>query len=92
MAATKHNVLRKIAENELSRFGDLTPELKRELATSLVRQWITTDGHAGLVTWSNEYWFRLERKPDGGFGVNLVTCMPTLAGELRHCRVPEGRA
>jgi hypothetical protein len=52
--------LRKIAESELARhFGHLDAAVRDQLATSLVRQWLTNDGHAGFVTLTHQYWFRL---------------------------------
>jgi hypothetical protein len=51
--------LRKIAVAELAkRLGDLDPGVRQELATSMVRQWITNDGHAGFVTLTRQFWFR----------------------------------
>jgi hypothetical protein len=34
------------------------------LATSLVRQWLTNDGHAGLVTPTQQHWFQLVAEGD----------------------------
>jgi hypothetical protein len=58
--------LRKIAENELAGcFSDLDDAARDELATSLVRQWLANDGHAGLVTRTHQCWFQLVAKEDG---------------------------
>jgi hypothetical protein len=47
----KQYPLRKITESKLAKhFGDLDTAVRSELATSLVRQWLTNDGCAGLVT------------------------------------------
>ena len=51
MLPGKRLPLRKIAEGELSKqFLGLGPAVRDELATSLVRQWLGNDGHAGIVT------------------------------------------
>jgi len=72
MASTKQGFFRKIAENELDRrLGNLEPALKQELSISLIRQWITNDGHAGLVTPSRHFWFHMVRKEDGGADVGF---------------------
>jgi hypothetical protein len=89
MAATKPNVLRKIAESSLDRYlTGLDPEVKQELATTLARQWITGDGHAGLATPSHHFWFDLVRKVNG-FDVGFDRQPPQLAGKLREAGVPE---
>jgi hypothetical protein len=66
MKPVKQPPLRRIAENELrKRLGDLDAAIRDELATSLVRQWLTNDGHAGLTLPSCHCWFQLIRKRDG---------------------------
>ena len=65
MNPIKHYPLRKVAESELaSRFGDLDADIGDDLATSLVRQWITNDGHAGFVTPTCQFWFQMVTKGD----------------------------
>ena len=60
MKPVKHYPLRKLAETELAKcFKGLDDALLNDLATSLVRQWLTYDGHAGLVTSTHQCWFRL---------------------------------
>jgi hypothetical protein len=55
--------LRKIAESQMERhFGNLDAAVRNELATSLVRQWITNDGYAGFVTPTRQYWFQMVAK------------------------------
>jgi len=89
MSSIKHTALRNVAEAELdSRLGDLDSRLKQELATSLVRQWLTNDGHAGLVTQSNHYWFRMIRT-DGGFEVGFDAQPPRFIDQLRGADVAE---
>jgi hypothetical protein len=66
MSPIKQFPLRKIAESVLDSFlGGLDAAVRDELATSLVRQWITNDGHAGFVTPTRHFWFRLVPKGDG---------------------------
>ena len=55
------------AESELAKhFGDLDAPVRDELATSLVRQWLTNDGYAGLVTPTRQCWFQLLTREGGG--------------------------
>jgi hypothetical protein len=90
MALAKPALLRKIAGIELQRrFGDLDPEVKRDLATSLVRQWVTNDGHAGLATRSSLFWFRMVWKDDGGVDVGCTPEPRNCEVELRQRGVPE---
>jgi hypothetical protein len=57
MKPSKRLPLRRIAEGELARlFGGLGAAVWDQLATSLVRQWLTNDGHAGLVTPTQQLW------------------------------------
>jgi hypothetical protein len=66
MNPIKQLPLRKIAENVLAKYlGSLDTAVKDVLATSLVRQWITNDGHAGFVTPTRQFWFQLVPKGDG---------------------------
>ena len=58
--------LRKIAESVLTKhLGDLDAAVRDELATSLVRQWLANDGHAGLVLPTWQCWFRMVKKGEG---------------------------
>jgi hypothetical protein len=55
--------LRKIAESQVdNQFGDRDASVRNELATSLVRHWITNDGYAGFVTPTRQYWFQMVAK------------------------------
>jgi hypothetical protein len=57
---------REIAENTLAKyFGKLDADLRNELATSLVRQWVSNDGHAGFVTPTHQFWFQVIPMSDG---------------------------
>jgi hypothetical protein len=89
MSSTRQNALRNVAEAELDRrLGELDLRLREELATSLVRQWITCDGHAGLVTPSGHFWFRMIRT-DGGVEVGFDAQPPRFVDSLREWKVPE---
>jgi hypothetical protein len=66
MNPIKHYPLRKVAEKVLAKhLGDLDAAVRDELATSLVRQWITNDGHAGFVARTRQFWFRMVTNGDG---------------------------
>ena len=66
MNPNKHYPLRKVAESELAKhFGGLDAAVRKELAVSLVRQWVTNDGHAGFVTPTRQFWFTMVPKGDG---------------------------
>jgi hypothetical protein len=68
----KEYPLRIIAERVLTqRFGDLGAALLADLATSLVRQWLTYNGHAGIITQVQQFWFSVcpnGESLDVGFG------------------------
>lgn len=61
------NPLRTIAEGQLHAiFGDsLSSEVENELATALVRQWMTYDGHAGLLADQVRFWFQVNKTATG---------------------------
>ncbi len=72
MKPVKRYPLRKIAENELTRcFDDLDSAVTNDLAISLVRQWLTNDGYAGLVTPTHECWFHMVPKEVSSVDVGL---------------------
>ena len=57
---------REIAEKTLARyFGKLEADLRDELATSLVRQWVSNDGHAGIITPTHQFWLQVVPRSDG---------------------------
>ena len=65
MKPVKHYPLRKLAETELAKcFKGLDDGVMNDLATSLVRQWLTYEGHAGVVTSTHQCWFRLVSMED----------------------------
>jgi hypothetical protein len=72
MNPIKHYPLRKVAENQLAKhFGDLDAAVRDDFATSLVRQWLTHGGHAGLVTPTRQCWIRVAATEGGGLEVNV---------------------
>jgi hypothetical protein len=86
--------LRRIAENELTQhlggLGGLDDADLDDLATSLVRQWLTTDGHAGLITPTHQHWFQMVAHADGRLEVGLSTSEGNWAHILtRDWRVDE---
>src|SRR5262245_12058523 len=65
MKPDKRLPLRRIAEGELSKqFLGLSAAVRDQLATSLVRQWLTNDGHAGVVTPTQQVWFQVVAEGD----------------------------
>jgi hypothetical protein len=90
MTPSRSQALRRIAEDQLDvRLGELDPQARQELATSLVRQWLGNDGHAGIITPSNNYWFRLERRADGGIEIGFEANPGSFAALLRNWGVAE---
>jgi hypothetical protein len=68
-------VLRQLAEDFLDRLAELLgeplPEEKRQdLATSLVRQWVTYDGHAALIVGKGEIYLTLVTTPSGELDID----------------------
>jgi len=63
----KSRVLRRIAEKVLQELadGEVLPAERYDLATSLVRQWITYDNHATLFIGEQQIYLSLERKTAG---------------------------
>lgn len=64
---------RKIAQDMLDNtFGEELPAAVRDdLATSLVRQWLTFDGHGLVLTPDSRHFFQLTPRPDGGCSVEV---------------------
>jgi len=84
------NALRKIAEHELGQcFHDLSPQTRDELTTSLVRQWIGSDGNAVVVTPDFHYWFRITTLEDGRTQVVRDRNPQTFVDQMRKSRVIE---
>jgi hypothetical protein len=66
MNPIKQFPLRKIADSVLAKYlGGLDAAVRDDLATSLVRQWVTNDGHAGFVTPTRQFWFHMVPKGGG---------------------------
>jgi hypothetical protein len=58
-------VMRNIAGTELDKLIPwLDPEVRSDLVTSIIRQWVTCDGHAGVFTEYVNYWFHLAQVGD----------------------------
>ena len=86
----RQSVLRNIAEADLqTRFGKLPPSLLQDFATSLARQWLTNDGHAGLITQAGHHWFRLVQREGGGFEVGCHVRPPQFVDEMRSSGIKE---
>src|SRR5262249_11347382 len=85
--------LRRIAENELTHHvGGVDDADLDDLATSLVRQWLRNDGHAGLITPTHQHWSQMVARADGRLEVGRSTCAGTLNRILtRDWHVDEGR-
>jgi hypothetical protein len=84
------NALRNIAEHELDQcFDDLSTATRDELATSLVRQWIGSDGNAVIVTRDFHFWFRVKTFDDGQTQVVRDRRPQTFVDQIRESRVVE---
>jgi hypothetical protein len=68
--------LRKIAKDVVQQVTEdsLQPSEQDELVTSLLRQWLTYNGHAALLTWEGQTWIVLDReeKETTRVGLNQV--------------------
>lgn len=72
LSTLKNYPLRRIAEAELSRhLGDLDDKVRSELAVSLVRQWLTNEGHAAVVLPTHQCWFQMVPREGGGVEVGF---------------------
>jgi hypothetical protein len=90
MPSERANALRTIAEHELEAcFGQLDPATKNDLATTLVRQWITNDGRAVIVTREHHFWFKMDSLEDGQTQVVRDVEAGTFVDHLRRSRVVE---
>jgi hypothetical protein len=73
-----------VARTELTRlFNDLAPATREQLETSLMRQWLTYEGKAGLITQVQNAWFELTKRGDG-FEVARSLCDSRVASMLRQ--------
>ncbi|QJW98469.1 hypothetical protein FTUN_6059 [Frigoriglobus tundricola] len=79
----KSDVLRRIAGTELDKlFPDTAPRARDDLITAVVRQWITSAGHAGIFTVARNYWLHFEEFPDERFQVHAEVTTPDGLGQL----------
>ena len=84
------NALRKIAEHELAQcLQDLNSQVRDELTTSLVRQWIGNDGNALIITRDFHTWFRLKKLDDGRMQLVRDRHPQTFVDQMRKARVIE---
>jgi hypothetical protein len=75
MKSPQAAIMRKIAADAVEKvFGDLLLEEKEgELVTSVVRQWLTYDGHAALLKETARYYLVFRQQGEGyGLSVNQV--------------------
>ena len=90
MATRKSHVLRKIANHELEvYFGELAVSTKNDLATSLVRQWISNAGTALIMTTAHDFWFHLTTPEAEKYQVVMDVNDGTFSKHLLRNRVPE---
>jgi hypothetical protein len=83
----KSHVLRAIAASSLDKaIPRLASDAREELTTSIIRQWLTYDGHAGVFTLPIHYWFHLEQE-DGEVRVGTEVVPGSLVKLLTPWRV-----
>jgi len=70
-------------------FPALDHPVREALVGSLTSQWRTHDGHAGLVTPGNQFWFRLVSSGDGGYRVNVTAEASRVVDDLRRANVDD---
>lgn len=86
----KASNLRRVAEGILNEtFHDLSSDSRDELATSLVRQWITNEGVAVIVTRDHCIWYHLKPNEDGSGQVVREVTPGTFTDHMRRSRVVE---
>src|SRR5262249_18388871 len=81
--AIKNHIMRLIAAAELDKtFPGMAHGPREELITSVVRQWLTCDRHAGVFTIPVHYWLHLVERGDQVLaGVEVVPgSLPRLLG------------
>ncbi len=79
------HALRELAEGlirGLAEEVEIPEDERRDLATSLVRQWITYDGRATLFLGGEQVYFILGRTPLGRFTLKPVPGLPGWLGQL----------
>jgi predicted amidophosphoribosyltransferase len=81
-------LLRSIARAQLDEhFRDLNVERKEELAASLVRQWQAYEGHAGLLSCGNDFWFQVVPGEEGGYRASFQAEAPRFKAELQRANM-----
>lgn len=88
MARDPHRsrLLRKLAEQLLAQVPkELLTSSRADLSTSLVRQWLTCDGHATLIFGQQQHYLRPALGPGDELRFDLQPV--SLAPWLRHCMV-----
>jgi hypothetical protein len=82
--AIKSDVLRRIATAELDQlFPGLKQQARDEFATSVVRQWLTYDNNAGVLTRPLNHWLTLTQQ-----GQRLVAGVETCPGSINAFIAP----
>jgi hypothetical protein len=74
--------LRRIAEDVVAWIEEIVivpfdEDRRQDLTTSLVRQWVTYDGHATLFFEQQQAYFKVERTPSGGYRLGKERLKPT---------------
>lgn len=91
-AASRSRVLRELAEEiieEIAEAADIPEDEREDFATSLVRQWLTYDGHAALFVGDGQFDFALSRTPLGKPRAVLTPPRVGWVGRCaRDCKVP----
>ncbi len=91
----RSRALRKLADDFLRktlRAGDVPPGGAEELATSLVRQWLTCDGNATLFVGEHQLYLRLSTTPLGNSSVAAQSGGPGWVRDLReHWKINPGQ-
>lgn len=90
MSSEKTNPLRTIASDMVSQcFENISPELKEELSVSIVRQWLTNQRKALLMTMDHHFWLSLNRLEDGRHEVVRDVQHNLFIEHMRRSRVLE---
>ncbi len=89
MTPTKGDVLRRIAGHEIDKLlPDLSPTVRGEYATAVVRQCVTCAGHAAILTELANYWLTLESL-DGQYRVGVGESETSIGRFVRDWRIPD---
>lgn len=89
LTPTRGDVLRRIAGHEIDKIlPDLSPEVRGEYATAVVRQWVTCAGHAAILTEHANYWLALESM-DGQYHVGAGESETSIGRFVDDWRIPD---